>query len=226
MTAPRQCGRVPLALIIGTVLVLSLAAAAAAEDEATVVKRSGPRVCHRGKAVYANRVARLYKRRYSGVLQLFGCANPAGREVYLGNVDPDPENNSGYLLYRLTDRFAVLAGGGYDTQTGIGSAGTDIVDLRTGRDLRPRYDVPFVDAAIQRIVADGRPQAAWIESGTTTAGPIRVVAQDQRGVRVLDSGPQVVPSSLRLAHGLLQWCNGTETRRARLVGSIRAVPYR
>lgn len=132
-------------------------------------ERAPARVCHRGKAVAANRVARLYKRRYSGVLQLFGCANPAGRKVYLGNVDPDPELNAGYLLYRLAGRFAVLAGGGFDSQTGFGSAGTNIVDLRTRRNFRPNYSVPFADALITRIVADVGPQAAWIERGATGA---------------------------------------------------------
>lgn len=123
----------------------------------------------------------------------------------------------------------MLAGGGFDSQTGFGSAGTNIVDLRTRRNFRPNYSVPFADAVITRIVADVGPQAAWIErgaAGATGAESIRVVAEDRRGVSVLDSGPQVVPSSLRLAHGLLQWCNGTETRRARLVGSIPSVPER
>lgn len=216
---PRQA-RVAIG-VIGCAVLLS--AGVPAVVAASVTGKHPPkRVCHRGKAVAANDLARLYKRLQSDVLQLYGCANPAGRQVFLGTVDPDPDVNPGYVRYALAGRFAVLATGYIDNRSGRSGASVSLTDLRTRRFLRPTYGVAITNPYILKIVADSGPQAAWIEADFTGAGPIRVVAEDRHGVHLLDSRPDVVPSSLRLVKGIVRWRAGNEDRTATLVGAIRS----
>jgi hypothetical protein len=85
----------------------------------------------------------------------------------------------------------------------------------TGR-LRPES---YMEVGSLVLAPDG--SVAWIGTGTSVINPaaktVEVHEIDRAGSRLLDSGGQIEPRSLRLRGSQLSWRHGTATRSARLV---------
>jgi hypothetical protein len=102
-----------------------------------------------------------------------------------------------------------------------------VMNMATGRAhyyeaARPIEHAVCPEVASLVLKPDGA--VAWIATnflaefcGPPPPGPvIEVRAHDRQGLRVLDSGTGIVPTSLRLSHSRLRWVDGGQARTATL----------
>ncbi len=160
--------------------------------------------------------ARVYEQAGS----VYGCASGIGGSHRLGS--------SGFTLRgpriemaRVAGRIAAygMSSPGVDT----GYATVEVRRLSDGRLLarRPATTTAGVEGfeSVDAIVVRSDGAVAWIATARSIGSP-RFVRQlqalDRRGLRLLDAGRALVPTSLRLRGSTLSWRHGASIRTAPL----------
>jgi hypothetical protein len=187
---------------------------------ATVAATPGAAACGPSseRTLLSNRQARVY----ASTGFVYGCATGAGRTYRLGSLT-DCMRSARAAPIRLAGRIVAygLQRCGVDT----GSSQVLVQRLSDGRQLRtlstttgPAAPESYVQVASLVVRADGA--VAWIgiaHSIVRRTQDIEVHRADRRGETELDSGPAVVPGSLRLMGSTLTWRHGAATRTANLL---------
>jgi hypothetical protein len=153
---------------------------------------------------------------------VYGCSFAVGRSFRLGNVARSIREA----------RVQPVAVAGNDAAYGLSSFGVDTIGtevvvrrLTDGKRLRefPATRAGVVEGAqsVGSVVVRSDGAVAWIgvdRSIIGRGGAIEVHAADGSASadRVLDSGAQIVPGSLRLRGSTLTWTAGAATRHATL----------
>jgi hypothetical protein len=101
-----------------------------------------------------------------------------------------------------------------------GSATIEVLNAASGRKLSSRAALagpvpPESYPSIGSLIVGRGGAVAWIAAARSIVGRGDSI-EVHRGGAVLDSGPGIVLSSLRLRGGTLSWRHGTSTRRASL----------
>jgi len=151
---------------------------------------------------------------------VYGCSAAGGRSFRLGHV----------TRALAESRVGPVAVGGDLAAYGLQSFGVDTVQasvvvrrLTDGTQLKRLGATRAVGAeafqSIGSVVVNASGAVAWIGSEHSIVGhrsAIEVHADDAGGDRVLDSGPNIDPASLRLHGSQLSWADGGATRHAAL----------
>lgn len=199
-------------LVLSATVALVAAAAGQTPAQARVPCRPGPgttTIAHSAKA-------RIFEYERDG--NDYACLYSNGHARYL--------SSSEHYAYRLV-RFA----GAYVAYVENIAAIDDhigVVNLRTGRiysyqEVRPIENgvCPQVDS----LVLKGDGAVAWIGTNFLAEGfclsppgpAIEVRRYDRRGLRTIDTGTGIVPTSLRLSGSRLRWQNAGHARSAALL---------
>jgi hypothetical protein len=199
---PRAAGFI--ATVVGGLVLSPLAGTASA---------CGPRAA---RTLAADPVARVYA---SGG-EVYGCAAGGAGAHRLGSSRGSIASAEVGTV-RLAGRVAAyeLQTAGIDT----GRASVEVRRLSTGRLLaqRPATTTIGVEGfqSIDALVVKPDGAVAWIATARSI-GPPRFIRQvervDARGFRVLDSGPRVAPTSLRLRRSTRSWRHRTTEKTATL----------
>lgn len=208
------------AVILAIAACGSSSAASPTSSTAPVATTAGAAACgpSSGQTLLSNRQARVYA---SGGF-VYGCATGAGRSYRLGSVT-NCMRSARAAPIRLAG--GIVAYGLQRCGVDTGSSQVLVQRLSDGRQLRmlsattsPRAPESYEQVASLVVRADGA--VAWIgvaHSIVRHTQDIEVHRGDRRGSRELDSGPAVIPGSLRLVGTTLTWRHGTATRTASLL---------
>jgi hypothetical protein len=158
---------------------------------------------------------------------LYGCSASVGRTFFLAGGIETPDGS--YVALHISGR--VVAFGAFegspcarymscpaDYQPTIF---TGVFDLRTGAHHLSMGNQPVDRYA---LVLSPSGAVAWVvaKSGTAFAGrpasgpPYELHVYDRSGERVLDSGPNITPDSLKLNGSTLSWTNAGVTRSGQI----------
>jgi hypothetical protein len=150
----------------------------------------------------------------------YGCLKPAGAEHELGSMRPCIGATHAGPFALAGDDVA------YGAETcGVDDSSTEVIvrSLNSGRALRrqPATSRSLVEqeGGIQSLVVKSDGSVAWIATEQSLGNRSRllqVFKDDRRGLKLLDSGLQVLPSSLRLHGSKLTWRHEGELRSATL----------
>ncbi len=179
----------------------------------SVAARCGPASA---KTLAANGRVRVYVSNQD----VYGCSVARGRSFRLGHA----------VRALAQARIGPVAVGGDLAAYGLQSFGVDTVSasvvvrrLTDGTELKELRATRAVGAesfeSIGSVVVMANGTVAWIGSEHSIVGhrsAIEVHAAGAGGDRVLDSGPNVDPASLRLRGARLSWVDGGATRHATL----------
>jgi hypothetical protein len=155
---------------------------------------------------------------------VYGClfASPSKRFDLGENVPPDTTLES----FRLTGPFvAFFRGGCIGACFGLEQRSIEVRDLRDGS-VASKPPIP-PGARLWDLVVSSSGSAAWTlerlqvgDFGQPLEPPVVVArelwASDSHGLRLVDSGPELVLDSLELKGSTLYWLNGTTARSATL----------
>lgn len=202
-----------VALVALVVLAACGSSVAKSAGSTPVATRCGP---ERAQTLAANGRVRVYVERQI----VYGCSVARGRSFRLGHA----------TRALGEPRVGPVAVAGDLAAYGLQSFGVDTVSasvvvrrLTDGsqvKELRATRAVgaeSFQSVGSVAVLADGA--VAWIGSEHSIAGggnAIEVHAAGAHGDRVLDSGPNIEPASLRLHGARLSWVDGGATRHATL----------
>jgi hypothetical protein len=146
----------------------------------------------------------------------YACLYRNGHPRYLSSTE-----HYEYTLVRFAGPYVAYVPKVEATTRDVG-----VLNMNTGRRhsyqiVRPIANEICPEAGSLVLKADGA--VAWIATNFVGAGctrppgpAIEVRAHDRRGLRVLDSGTGVVPTSLHLSGSALRWVDGGHTRTATL----------
>jgi len=135
----------------------------------------------------------------------YACLYSVGRAFYLSSAE-----HYEYRLVRFSGPFVAYVQNIEASDDNVGE-----LDLRSGRRHSFEIATPIEDSVCYEVgsmalKADGA--IAWIGTNflgfacVSPPGPeIEVRRHDRRGLRILDSGVEIAPSSLRLHRGVLTW---------------------
>jgi hypothetical protein len=150
---------------------------------------------------------------------VYGCAAKS-RSFLLGSRNSCLRST----LFQIAALSGVTAAYGSE-RCGVDTGSTEVVvrRLSDGGRLASSAAVaapgPESYTRVRSIRVRGDGSAAWIAvASSIAAGHSRteVRRHDGAGERLLDSGPQVVPDSLRLQGNIVSWQHGSRRRSARL----------
>lgn len=155
---------------------------------------------------------------------VYGClfASPSNRFDLGENVPPDTTLES----FRLAGPFvAFFRGGCIGACVGLGQRSIEVRDLRDGS-LASKPAIP-AGARLWDLVVSSSGSVAWTldrfqvgDFGQPLEPPVVVArelwANDSHGLRLIDSGPELVLDSLELQGSTIYWLNGTGARSATL----------
>jgi hypothetical protein len=184
-------------------------------------------------AVYASKSARVFtkraivKPRYR-VRRYYGCAYRYNRKFRLATVGEPGVFETAVTQIRLAGRFVAHAsfyegpaGGTYavvrvrDLRSGV-----QTVNIQAGAPLQPgEPDTSDQQARIRdlELRPNGSVAAITGTNDPATGVPIyRVIKRDPAGTAVLDSGPDIDPTSLALSGGILYWTKAGQPHSATL----------
>ncbi len=183
---------------------------------------AAPAAGHCGPAAATTLASSSQARVYSWHGTVFGCTYPQGHPIRLGSAARSIREA----------RVSPVALAGVDAAYGLSNFGVDTVRtdvvvrrLTDGKQLRDLSATKAVGAesfqSVGSIAVKSDGSVAWIgieRSIVAHRGAIEVHAADASAAvdRLLDSGTQVVPTSLRLHGAMLSWVNGGVTRHATL----------
>lgn len=153
---------------------------------------------------------------------IFGCSRPARRVTRLGRAGSCLGGES--FVERVALAGETVAYG--DHRCGVDTGFTEVVVLRlTDGHRLVSYAAteqplgPESISSVGSLVLTPGGAAAWIGVGSSIVGHTRDVevrAGHGHASRLLDSGPQIQPGSLRLNGSHLTWHHGQTTRSATL----------
>jgi hypothetical protein len=173
----------------------------------------GPRAA---RTLAHDAVARVYA---SGG-NAYGCVVGRGGKIRLGAVALSP-GRAHVVAVHVAGRIAGYALLTFGVDTGV--ATVNVRRLTTGKIIvqRPATTRVGVEAfqSVDSLVLKSDGAVAWIATASSIGAPkfIRQVESfDGRAFRRLDSGPDVVASSLKLRGSRLSWRHGAFTRTATL----------
>jgi hypothetical protein len=190
-------------------LVASIAALAAAPAEA----RSSV-TCHSGRTVQANAKVRVF---WVGH-RLYACASRAHKALLLYEESvPCPADSStgcdGVRHIRLAARYVAVA---WEVQERDGTSSAAVVfDVVARKRVRARYTPQQIswsywitDMELTKRGGLGLIEASKHAGLYPMPATYEVRKRDAKGSAVVDSGPDVDPSSLALSAGTLYWTRG------------------
>jgi hypothetical protein len=151
---------------------------------------------------------------------VYGCLNPSGTPYKLGSA----------TLCIGTTHAGPFALAGNDVAYGADTCGVDtsstqvvVRSLSSGRTVRtaPATSAPLVEqeGGLHSLVVKTDGAVAWIAIEQSLGNHQRVLQvfrDDRRGVKLLDSGLEVAPTSLKLHGSRLTWRHAGQLRSATL----------